>query len=116
MKSKITSHILIALGASLLSVTSNLSAQEVKQGMNSLLTPLRDLQPYLVDQDAFSDSANGQKISSLLQDLRKHFHTIERIPTKFHNLPGFTENLRQVSDLLDNSTRRFSEGKTSYAW
>jgi hypothetical protein len=108
-------HILM-LSASLTFGPKGLAAQEVKQSMNSLLVPLRELQPYIANQESFSKPSNTQRINKLLQDLRANFHKLESIPSKYHKLPGFDQNVKQLSDLLDDSTRRFSEGKTSYAW
>jgi hypothetical protein len=107
--------IIAALGSSLL-LTEPIRAQEVKEGMHTLLTPLRELQPFIADQDQFSDPANKEKVAALLQDMRKNFHSLESIPSSYQKVPGFKENLTLMSDLLDDATRRFSEGKVSYAW
>jgi hypothetical protein len=84
--------------------------------MLSLLSAFRGIQPYLVDQDRFSDPDNRDDVSELIQELRKNFHKLEDIPSQYRNFPGFSENVRLVGDLLDDSSRRFSEGKVAYAW
>jgi hypothetical protein len=91
-------------------------AEELQAGMNALLGPLRSIERFIADEDAFSDPANQSDIARNLQQLRSNFHTIEMIPSRFHNLDGFALALQQVSDILDDSTRRFNEGKVSYAW
>jgi len=88
----------------------------VRAGMNSLLGAFREIQPYIVNQDRFSDKDNHDEVAELLQTLRANFHKIENVPSKFQPLPGFKENIQTVTDLLDDSSRRFSEGKTAYAW
>jgi hypothetical protein len=104
-----------ALGLSLF-LAEPARAQNVKEGMHSLLTPLRELQPFIADQDEFSDPANKEKVGTLLQGLRTNFHSLENIPSRYQKVPGFKENLTLMSDLLDDATRRFSEGRVSYAW
>jgi len=101
-----------------LALTSScpLQAQEVKAGMNSLLIPFKAIQPYIAKEDRFLDPKNSDKVRDIIQDLRANFHKLENIPSKYHTLPGFDENIRSVADLLDDSSRRFAEGKTSYAW
>ncbi len=107
--------VIAALG-SFLFTTQLVRAQEVKQGMHALLKPLRELQPFIADQELFSDPSNKKKVGALLQSLRTNFHSLESIPSRYQNVPGFKENLTLMSDLLDDSTRRFSEGKVSYSW
>lgn len=92
------------------------NAEDVRGGMTSLLTPFREIQPYIVNEDLFSAADNEKRVSQILQDLRKNFHHLESVPSRYHELPGFDENLRSVTDLLDDSGRRFNEGKKSYAW
>ena len=84
--------------------------------MQNLLQPLRQLQPFLVNEDAFTDPDNSEEISKLIQVLRKDFHSIEEIPSRYKTLPGFKENIANVADLLDDSARRFDEGKRGYSW
>jgi hypothetical protein len=96
--------------------TAARAEDSVRVGMNSLLVAFRDLQPYIVDQERFSARDNHDKVAELLQTLRTNFHKIENVPSKFQALPGFKENIHTVTDLLDDSSRRFSEGKTAYAW
>lgn len=108
---------LILLATStILSSSVVLASDGIKGGMLSLLSAFRGIQPYLVDQDRFSDPDNRDKVSELIQDLRKNFHKLEDIPSQYKALPGFTENVRLVGDLLDDSSRRLSEGKVAYAW
>jgi hypothetical protein len=91
-------------------------AQEVRGQMNSLLTPFKAIQPYIASEELFLDEENSEDIFDIIQGLRKSFHKIETLPTKYHNLPGFDENTKSVAELLDDASRRFSEGKKSYAW
>jgi hypothetical protein len=84
--------------------------------MNSLLVPFKAIQPYIASENLFLDPENNDEIFDIIQGLRKNFHKIETLPTKYHSLPGFDENTKSVSDLLDDASRRFSEGKKSYAW
>jgi len=84
--------------------------------MNSLLLPFKAIQPYIASEERFLDPKHNDTVYDIIQDLRKNFHKLEAIPTKYHALPGFDENVRSVADLLDDSSRRFAEGKTSYAW
>lgn len=84
--------------------------------MNALLVPFRAIQPYIASEERFVDPEQRDKIAEIIQDLRLNFHKLERIPSKYHTLPGFDENVKSVADLLDDSSRRFNEGKTSYAW
>ena len=84
--------------------------------MQNLLEPLRQLQPFLANEDAFTDPDNSEEISKLIRVLRNDFHSIEEIPSRYKNLPGFKENISNVADLLDDSSRRFDEGKRGYAW
>jgi hypothetical protein len=84
--------------------------------MNSLLTPFKAIQPYIASEDLFVEDENSEEIFEIIQGLRKSFHKIETLPTKYHNLPGFDENTKSVAELLDDASRRFSEGKKSYAW
>lgn len=99
-----------------ITLTDGALAQDVKAEMDSLLKPFRAIQPYIASQERFSDAGNREQISSLLYELRKNFHRLESVPSNYHSLPGFDENLRAVADLLDDSSRRFTEGKTSYSW
>lgn len=84
--------------------------------MDSLLMPFRAIQPYIVSQEKFVSSENHDAVLGIIQDLRKNFHRIESVPSSYHSLPGFDENITIVTELLDDASRRFSEGKTSYAW
>lgn len=100
----------------LLGAHTTRAEESVRGGMNSLLGAFRELQPYIVDQERFSDEENHDEVAELLQTLRSNFHKMENVPSKFQPLPGFKENIQTVTDLLDDSARRFSEGKTAYAW
>lgn len=113
-----TIHTLAGIIASLLPLyaISVGQAEDLQNGMNALLGPLRNIERFIVDEEAFSDPANAREIAVDLQQLRSHFHTIETIPSRFHKLDGFVLALQQVSDILDDSTRRFNEGKVPYAW
>jgi hypothetical protein len=91
-------------------------AQEVRAGMNALLPPFKAIQPYIASEQQFLDPNNRADVTRIIQDLRAHFHKVEAIPSRYHSLPGFNENIRNVAELLDDSSRRFSEGKASYAW
>ncbi len=95
---------------------SSAHSEEVKDKMHSLIGPFRGIQPYLADEESFLDKDNHDKIESLILSLRKNFHTVEDVPSRYHDFPGFDTNLQLVIDLLNDSSRRFSEGKTSYAW
>lgn len=98
------------------SILSNATAQEVKAGMNSLLTPFREIQPYIASQEKFLDPTQNKKLSRIILDLRTNFHQLENIPSQYHSLPGFKENVRSVAEMLDDSYRRFTENKALYAW
>ena len=102
-------------GSSLLAPTA-LLAEEVKDGMHSLLGPFRGIQPYLADEEKFSAADNRDKIASLIDALRKNFHSIDSVPSRYHQYPGFDTNLTLVIDILNDASRRLSEGKVSYAW
>lgn len=108
--------LIVALLGYSLAPTASTLAEEVKAGMHALLTPLRELQPFIADQTRFSDPANSTKVGNLLQQLRSNFHSLESLPSQYHKAPGFSENVKLMSDLLDDASRRFSEGKASYAW
>jgi hypothetical protein len=97
-------------------IITHAQAQEVRAGMNALLAPFKDIQPYIASEQRFVDPKNHDTLMQIIQDLRANFHKVEAIPSRYHSLPGFTENVRDVADLLDDSSRRFSEGKSSYAW
>jgi hypothetical protein len=84
--------------------------------MQKLLTPLRTLQPFLADEDKFTDSDNSDEIHKQLVELRRDFHSLERIPTTYRSQPGFEESVKNVAELLDDASRRFDEGKKEYAW
>lgn len=90
--------------------------ESVRSGMDSLLQAFKDLQPYLVNQERFSESGNRDDVETLLQTLRANFHKLENVPSKYQPLPGFKENVKAVAEMLDDSSRRFAEGKTAYAW
>ena len=92
------------------------SAEEVQSSMQKLLTPLRTLQPFLADEDKFTDSDNSDEIHKQLVDLRRDFHSLERLPTKYKSQPGFQESVKNVAELLDDASRRFDEGRKEYAW
>jgi hypothetical protein len=108
--------LIILVTATIFSSGVALASDSIKGGMLSLLSAFRGIQPYLVDQDRFSDPDNRDDVSELIQELRKNFHKLEDIPSQYRNFPGFSENVRLVGDLLDDSSRRFSEGKVAYAW
>lgn len=84
--------------------------------MDTLLIPFRGIQPYIASQENFTKPENSDEISSIIQDLRKNFHRLESLPSAYHSLPGFDENVLSVTELLDDVARRFHEGKSSYAW
>ena len=113
MKNK--NYLLLVLASLTLPLTSPL-AEEIKSSMHKLLEPLRVLQPYLADEDRFTDSDNANTIEAQIQELRKDFHTIETIPTRYKSQPGFQENIKNVAELLDDASRRFKEGRSEYAW
>jgi hypothetical protein len=92
------------------------SAEEVRGSMRTLLAPLRELQPYMVNEVAFTDREHHDEVGALIQELRTNLHSIESIPSRYQSLPGFQDNLKNLAELLDDAGRRFSEGKTSYAW
>jgi hypothetical protein len=91
-------------------------AQDVPSSMRNLLAPLRELQPYMVSERAFIDRGRHDEIKALIHELRTRFHSLESVPSRYKSLPGFQDNLRNLAELLDDAERRFSEGKTSYAW
>ena len=91
-------------------------AEDVKAGMDNLLIPFKAVQPYIADQGRFVSPDAHEEVLSLINGLRRNFHRLESIPSKYKALPGFDENLSSVADLLDDTSRRFSEGKASYAW
>lgn len=107
-------HILLTCAATL--VVTHAQAQEVKAGMDALLAPFKKIQPYIASEQRFIDPKNRDTVVRIIQDLRANFHKLEAIPSHYHRLPGFAENVRDVAELLDDTSRRFSEGKTSYAW
>jgi hypothetical protein len=107
--------IIIALTALALPFTL-VSAEEVQSSMQKLLQPLQTLQPFLADEDKFTDSDNADIIEEQILALRKDFHTIESIPSRYKSQPGFQENIHNVAELLDDTSRRFKEGRTEYAW
>jgi hypothetical protein len=84
--------------------------------MQKLLVPLRTLQPLLTNEDKFTDSDNQDKIHEQLIALRRDFHSLERIPTKYRSQPGFEESVKHAAQLLDDASRRFDEGRKEYAW
>ncbi len=104
------------LTCSVVLIPTHAQTQEVKAGMNTLLAPFKKIQPYIASERRFLDPHNRDTVLLIIQDLRANFHKVEAIPSRYHSLPGFTENVRELADLLDDSSRRFSEGKTSYAW
>lgn len=109
----------ITLIAFLLAPTFTNSAtadESVRSGMDSLLQAFKDLQPYLVNQERFSEPDNRDDVETLLQTLRANFHKLENVPSKYQPLPGFKENIQTVTEMLDDSSRRFAERKTAYAW
>jgi len=106
----------LAALASIIASPAPLVAEDVKEGMHSLLGPFRGIQPYLADEEAFSDEDNHEKVENLIISIRKNFHTIDSVPSRYHAYPGFDTNLNLVIDLLNDASRRYSEGKTSYAW
>lgn len=95
---------------------SAFAEESVRGGMNSLLAAFRDIQPYLADQERFADPESRDEVTELLDGLRSNFHKLENIPSHFQPLPGFRENTKAVAEMLDDSSRRFREGKTAYAW
>jgi hypothetical protein len=106
----------LLLAAHVLTTLSVAHGEEVRAGMNNLLVPFREIQPYLAAQERFMSPDVNDEVKDLINDLRKNFHRLESVPSNFHSLPGFDENLTAVADLLDDSSRRFTEGKKSYAW
>jgi hypothetical protein len=110
-------HKIIILAIASLTLPIALSgAEEVQSSMQKLLQPFRTLQPYLADEDKFTDSDNADKIEAQIKALRANFHTIETIPSRYKSQPGFLDNAKNVAELLDDADRRFAEGKTEYAW
>jgi hypothetical protein len=109
-------RLLPILAAHLLTTLSAAHGEEVRTGMNNLLVPFREIQPYIATQERFVSPDANDKVKNLINELRKNFHRMESVPSNFHALPGFDENLTAVADLLDDSSRRFAEGKKSYAW
>jgi hypothetical protein len=113
---KLTRYVTLSLLAFIAPALAEEPGMDVKKGMASLLDPLREIQPYLADQDEFIDPANHDKIASLLGKLQDDFHGLETVPSRFHRYPGFDHNLKMVTELLQDSNRRFKEGKADYAW
>ena len=111
-----TNKIIILAIASLTLPLALLGAEEVQNSMQKLLQPLRTLQPYLADEDKFTDSDNADTIEAQIKALRANFHTIETLPSRYKSQPGFLDNVKNVAELLDDADRRFAEGKTEYAW
>ena len=108
--------ILIAALLSLTLPAAIPSAEEVQSSMQKLLTPLRTLQPFLADQDKFTEDDNTDEIHEQLVALRRDFHSLERMPTHYRSQPGFQESVKNVAELLDDASRRFDEGRKEYAW
>ncbi len=113
MKNK---KILLATIISATLPTALCEAQEVQSSMHKLLVPLRTLQPFLADEDKFTDSDNSDQIHEQLIALRRDFHSLERVPTHYKAQPGFQESINNVAELLDDASRRFDEGRKEYAW
>jgi hypothetical protein len=108
--------LILAVLLSLTLPTALSGAEEVQSSMQKLLVPLRTLQPFLADQDKFTESDNENEIHEQLVALRRDFHSLERIPTHYKSQPGFQENITNVAELLDDASRRFDEGRKEYAW
>ena len=86
-------------------------AEDVKSSMRSLVHPLRDHQPDHVNEEAFTNPENREAIEGLLQTLRRDFHSLSQVPSRYKKLPGFETNLENTTDLIDDATRRFNEKK-----
>jgi hypothetical protein len=108
--------LLLASLVALILPIAHSGAEEVQSSMQKLLIPLRTLQPFLADQDKFTESDNQDEIHEQLMALRRDFHSLERIPTHYKSQPGFQESVKNVAELLDDAGRRFDEGRKEYAW
>lgn len=96
--------------------TTSTHPELVKSEMQSLYKPLRELLPFLSDEDRFTDSKNKSVIAMNLDALRSGFHTVEAIPSRYQKMPGFSFAVVQLREILDDATSRFNEGKSEYAW
>lgn len=106
----------LAITTILCSLAGSAIAEDVRSGMGSILPAFKAIQPYIASQAKFGEKSNESQINEIIRSLRDNFHKLENVPTSYHYLPGFDENLKSVSELLDDAGRRFSEGKSSYAW
>jgi hypothetical protein len=113
---KNSSYKLLLVACSVFLASTSVNAQEVRSGMDLLLKPFKAIQPYIASEDKFLSPGNTDEVAKVIQDLRANFHKLEDLSSKYHALPGFDENLKAVAELLDDSSRRFNEGKRSYAW
>ena len=58
--------------------TALCEAQEVQSSMHKLLVPLRTLQPFLADEDKFTDSDNSDQIHEQLIALSKQWSKLAK--------------------------------------
>lgn len=91
------------------------SAREAKSLMNKVYRDFALLQPYLADEELFTDPAKHDQILSLINGLSSSFHTADKFSGDFKNDPALEVTLSIAKDFLQDANRRFKEDKKSYA-
>ena len=91
-------------------------SQNIQTGMLKAYEAFKGLQDYLIDNQAFEDKRNTQKIHDLLKSLSDNFHRLESLKSQYSSQPGFVSNVRVMNDMLDDALRRFDENRKVYAF
>ena len=91
-------------------------AEELNDNMREAYKAFEDLQSYMQKSEKFEDSKNEVQVNEILAHLDNTFHKSEKMNDKYTSYPGFVVNLNHVSEIINDASKRFKEGKKSYAY
>lgn len=90
-------------------------AQDLNPSMRVAAKELDTLLHYMVSESVFTDPKNEKSIAASLDGLIANFHTVDALPTKYHQQAGFNTSLKLLIDNLSFIQDRFKAGKKSAA-
>lgn len=111
---KILLLLISAIALLLVSITIQ-AENNLKATMLSVYNSFKELQPYLIDNEKFSATANNDAIRDLLQSLKTNFHGINSFDNRYSAQPGFASNLALVNETLDDVWKSFNDNRKEYS-
>jgi hypothetical protein len=87
----------------------------IRDEMLMVYGAFKELNQFILEEQAFLQPENSEKISTLLKTLNVEFGRVEEQGHGRKEDPGFAATLQVLSEMLRDATNRFNEGRKEYA-